>query len=100
MSEVNDTDVSVGQKILVGSQVAVLKMYEPGIDRMRYTMLDGNGTNDVECHISNTPFEVLNGSTDDHLGKLSDLLDAAEANVVEPFDPNYTPESEAPAKGK
>lgn len=59
MSEINGRPVAVGDTILVQTQVATIARYDELADKMVYVLGEGNGTNSVECHISNTSFRVI-----------------------------------------
>lgn len=59
MSEINDQPVEVGDVILVNTQVATITAYDEGADRMTYVLGEGNGTNFISGHISNTKFRKI-----------------------------------------
>jgi hypothetical protein len=59
MPEINGQPVEVGDTILVQTQVAKISSYNELADRFVYVLGEGNGTNSVEAHISNTNFRKI-----------------------------------------
>lgn len=59
MPETNGNPVEVGDLILVQSQVARITRYDELADKFVYVLGEGNGTNFVEAHISNTAFRRI-----------------------------------------
>lgn len=86
MSEINGREVNVGDRILVGTQVANVTFYNEDADKFGYVISDGGGVNNFSPHISNTPFEII-----ENLGGLAatqaDLLDTQLEDVKTIADP-------------
>src|SRR6266704_1766230 len=100
MSEINGRKPEIGQRILVGSQLAQISAYDELADRINYDIVDGRGINIISAHISNTPFEILDAPVGQH-GRLLADLDSnltnllAEVNTIAaPVDPNEPSEDE------
>lgn len=88
MSEINGNPVVVGDTILVQTQVAKVTQYDEQFDRMTYVIGEGNGTNFVQAHISNTKFELIDLSNHTTLAQQqSENLDDAVAEVKRISDP-------------
>jgi hypothetical protein len=103
VTEVNGRKPEIGQRILVGSQLAQISAYDELADRIGYDIVDGRGINIISAHISNTPFEILDAPVGQH-GRLAADLDSALTDelskvntIAAPVDPS-TPAADEPSE--